>query len=243
MDKSVENLSNIMSNCVLDNKEFICIDEYKNKKKLIEICKSFEGQYISMNAMFMGKSIQIYNCNAVGIILEDIFYPIIKQELDDFEEGPKQASPDYYGMDKKYEFEQKVFTNKPGFDIGNFTSYVNQLSENDGVYRKLFNTKYLVFEYIIDDKKIKINKFHYLNVYNLVSYTNKYPISMQVKKNVWYNIRSDSVNNWYSSTKTPQMFVNNIIKCINLCPHIECKAEKINSITKQFNNLRLKYAF
>jgi len=49
--------------------------------------------------------------------------------LDDFEEGPKQASPDYYGINKHFEFEQKVFMKSPGFDIGNFTSYINMLCE------------------------------------------------------------------------------------------------------------------
>jgi len=27
--------------------------------------------------------------------------------LNDFEEGPKQLSPDYYGMNKEYEFENR----------------------------------------------------------------------------------------------------------------------------------------
>jgi hypothetical protein len=32
-------------------------------------------------------------------------------------------------------------------------------------------------------------------------YENKYPISIQVKKDVWYNIRPDSVKNWYKLDK------------------------------------------
>lgn len=210
---------------------------YDNEDKLIQLCKSFENEKVSLNATFMGKNIPICNCNAVGDILEDVFYPIFKEELDDFEEGPKQASPDYFGMNKTFEFEQKVFMTNPGFDIGNFTSYVNKLCENGGVYKKIFKTKYLVFEYSISDEKITIVKFHYLNVYNLVSYKGKYPISMQVKKNVWYNIRPDSVKNWYSPLKTPQLFIDNIIECIKICPHIEDKENKINSITEQLLQL------
>jgi hypothetical protein len=219
------------------------IEEYEKNEKLYNLCKSFEGQEISITATFMGNIIIINNCNAVGDILEDIFYPIFKQELDDFEEGPKQSSPDYYAMNKKYQFEQKVFMISPGFDIGNFTSYINQLCEIDGVYKKLFSTKYLIFEYSISNNKIKIIKFHYLNVYNLVSYTGKYPISMQVKKNMWYNIRPDCVKNWYSVSKTPQLFIDNIIKCITLCHHIEDKNNKIKCILDQFNELKLKYTF
>lgn len=214
---------------------------YPNSEMLNVICKSFEEQEISLTAIFMGKSIPICNCNAVGDILEDIFYPIIRDILDDFEEGPKQVSPDYYGASKTFEFEQKVFMKQPGFDIGNFTSYVNMLSEDDGVYKKIFKTKYLVFEYNISNKKIKIVKFHYLNVYNLCGYSGKTPITMQIKKNMWYNIRPESVKKWYSPTKTPQLFIDKIIECIKLCPHIEDKTTKIASISNQFDDLKLKY--
>jgi len=219
------------------------IQEYPNKEILVNLCKTFEEQEITLTATFMGKIIPIYNCNAVGNILEDVFYPIIKEKLDDFEEGPKQASPDYYGENKIFEFEQKVFMKTPSFDIGNFTSYVNMLTEDGGVYKKLFKTKYLIFEYSIIGEKIKILKFHYFNVYNLVGYSRKTPITMQIKKNVWYNIRPESVKKWYSSDKTPQLFIDKIIECINECPHIEDKINKINSITTQFNKLKLKYTF
>lgn len=223
--------------------ELETIQQYPNSEILTSVCKSFEEQEISLTVTFMGKTIPIYNCNALGDVLEDVFYPIIKENLDDFEEGPEQASPDYYGKGKKFEFEQKVFKKKPGFDIGNFTSYVTMLTEDGGVYKKIFKTKYLVFEYSSIDKKIKIIKFHYLNVYNLVDYSGTTPITMQKKKNIWYNIRPGSVKNWYSSDKTPQLFIDKIIECINECPHIEDKINKINSITTQFNNLKLKYTF
>jgi hypothetical protein len=201
------------------------IQEYPNREILTNICSSFEDQEISFTVTFMGKSILICNCNAVGDILEDVFYKLIKEHIDDFEEGPKQASPDYYGSNKNFEFEQKVFMKNPAFDIGNFTSYVNMLCEDDGVYKKLFKTKYLVFEYTIINEKIKIIKFHYLNVYNLVGYSGKTPITMQIKKHMWYNIRPESVKKWYCPSKTPQLFIDKIIECIHQCPHIEDKLQ------------------
>jgi len=219
------------------------IQQYPNNEILTNVCNSFEGQEISLTCRFMGKIIPICNCNAAGDILEDLFYPIIKEKLDDFEKGPKQASPDYYGNNKHFEFEQKVFMKNPGFDIGNFTSYINMLCEDGGVYKKLFKTKYLVFEYTITNEKIKIIKFHYMNVFNLVGYSGKTPITMQIKKNVWYNIRPESVKKWYCSTKTPTLFINNICECILRCPHIEDKMNKITTITTQFESLKLKYTF
>jgi hypothetical protein len=219
------------------------IEQYPNRDILINICNSFLKQEIKLTAIFMGKSIPICNCNAIGNILEDVIYPIIKEEIPEFEKGPKQASPDYYGdKNKTFEFEQKAFMKTPGFDIGNFTSYVNMLCEENGVYKKLFKTKYLVFEYaIIDNEQIHIINFHYLNVYNLVGYSGKTPITMQIKKNVWYNIRPDSVKKWYCLNKSPRLFIDKIIECIRICPHIEDKEMKIISITNQFNALQTKY--
>jgi hypothetical protein len=222
-----------------DESELSVKGEYPNKETLVQLCKSFEKQEITLVATFAGKSIPICNCNAVGDLLEDIFYPFFKEKLDDFEEGPKQASPDYYGMKQTFEFEQKVFMKTPGFDIGNLMSYINVLSEQGGVYKKMFKTKYLVFEYAVtDDKKIKIIQFHYLNVYNLVGYSGKRPMKVQVKNNVWYNIRPDSVKKWYCPNKTPQLFIDKIIECIQACPHIEDKQSKITSITNQFTKLK-----
>lgn len=243
-----DDINNLCSDFITKTKIFnpeckYAVPSYQNSEILINICKSFEDQNIILQATFMNITIPIYNCNAVGIILEDIFYPIIKNKLIDFEKGPKQESPDYYSNGKTFEFEQKVFMKQPGFDIGNFTSYVNSLTEDGGVYKKIFKTKYLIFEYAINAEKIKIIKFHYLNVYNLVGYSGKTPITMQIKKKVWYNIRPECVKKWYSIDKTPQIFINKIVECINICPHIDDKITKINSIITQFDNLKLKYTF
>jgi predicted metal-dependent hydrolase len=65
---------------------------------------------------------------------------------------------------------------------------------------------------------------------------------MQVKKNMWYNIRPDSVKNWYNKEKTFHKFIEQIIKCIELCPHIEDKKIKITNIKSQYKLLIAKYA-
>jgi hypothetical protein len=228
------------------NNNKISIPIYPNEKKLINICESFQNQIIKLEATFMGKTIEFCDCNIVGNVIQCLFFNNIKEKINDFEEGPKQLSPDYYGMNKEYEFENKAFFKNPGFDIANFKSYISQLCEDNGVYRKIFKTKYLIFEYSInDDKHIVIEKFHYLNVFNLVSYEGKYPISIQVKKDVWYNIRPDSVKNWYKPDKTPNKFIDKIIQSIKICPNMKDTEKKIyiDNINKQFENIKLKYTF
>ena len=129
----------------------------------------------------------------------------------------------------------------PGFDIGNFISYVNQLCEPDGVYKKVFNTKYLIFEYTVQEaeKTVEISQFHYLSVYQLVGYSGIHPMTMQLKKKVWYNIRPDSAKKWYAPEKTPALFIAQLVKCIEQCPQLEEKEKgvKIATITQQFQNI------
>ena len=213
---------------------------FRITRKLDEVQSPF--QKIEMFVTCMNIQLQLKNCNVVGDIFEDVFYQIVRENLTDFEQGPKQASPDYYGDNKQFEFELKTFTKQPGFDIGNFTSYISQLCEENGLFRKILNTKYLIFEYMMDTNNVvTIKKFYYLNVWNLVSYTGKYPISMQVKKNMWYNIRPDSVKNWNDSTKTFHVFIEQLIQCINMCHHIEDKQTKILNIKNQYTSLISKY--
>jgi hypothetical protein len=170
-------------------------------KSLVKLCKSFVTHTIQLSATFSFDEEQtpISNCNAVGDILEDIFYPRFKKVVPSIKVGPKQASPDFWTHNKEFEYEMKAYMLHPGFDIANFSSYISQLSDENGVFRKLFKTKYLVFEYEIDEDEIVIKKFKNLNVWNIVGYTGKYPLTMQNKRNMWYNIRPSSVKDWAMS--------------------------------------------
>lgn len=217
------------------------VSVYANETELLEICQSFIGQSAKAYCEFGGRRIPIANCNLVGDLVEDIIYPFIKERLADFEQGPKQASPDFFGDNKTHEFELKVFKGGPGFDIGNYASYVAQLAKEGGVYRKLFNTKYMIFEYDINAEcEIVFKRFHYLPVYKLVSYSSKYPISMQVKRGQWYNIRPDVAKRWYDEEKTPDLFIDRIVDCITKNPEPGSEDMVIN-ILQQFREIKLTY--
>lgn len=87
--------------------ELDIIQQYPNEQILISVCKSFEGQEIIVQSSFMEKKSTVCTCNAVGDMSEELFYPIFKEKLDDFEKGPKQASPDYYGIIKLLSLNKK----------------------------------------------------------------------------------------------------------------------------------------
>lgn len=212
-----------------------------------EVCDSLKGASIQINCQITltnGKqnNISIKNTNIVGDCLEDLLYPFLSEKLPNFKQGEPQKSPDFYNG--QFEWELKAFTKQANFDIGNFTSYVNQLADISGVHRKLINTQYLIFEYTINKEMFVIKDFHICNVNHLASYgSKKYPLSMQVKKGMWYNIRPvSSLHAMKSSVATSALFISNIIKCVNMCPNVtdENKKKIISSIQEQCMALNIR---
>lgn len=65
----------------MDIQALVPITKYDNTDNLIEICKSFEGESVKITSTFMNKTIVINNCNAVGDILEDIFFECDKRKI------------------------------------------------------------------------------------------------------------------------------------------------------------------
>ena len=238
----IASITNKMETVKISKKKKIKIDQ--NSPGIVSTCSKFVGHSVKLYALFDYDecTTPILNCNTIGDILENVFFPRLKEQIPNIEEGPKQASPDYWTNNKEFEYEQKVFTQSPGFDISNYESYINQLSSDGGVYRKLFNTKYLIFEYDMVCEGVHIKNFRLLNVWDIVGYDGKYPITIQNKRGMWYNIRPSSVKDWNNETKTPERFIDNIIKSINECPNNICDREKIiDSISSQFTEIKSKY--
>jgi hypothetical protein len=113
-NKEVDIISDLISEFNISKKsiQVLPLPQYNRETELIKICKSFENQSIVLYAHFMGNIIEFNDNNIIGNILENIFYPIIKKTITDFEQGPKQLSPDYYANNREFEFEQKAFINK-----------------------------------------------------------------------------------------------------------------------------------
>ena len=200
------------------------------------ICNSMVGEYIVIHANILGKTIPLSENesmnNVVGGILESILPYILKEKLPHFITGLKQSSPDFYN--NTYEYELKCFEKRPKFDISNYHAYISQIEKENGLQRKL-ETKYLIFQYQIEKNGIQIRSFDYLNIWNLIGYDGKYPISLQNKNGIWYNIRPSSKKSWKNVKKTPQYFVEQLIKSIQICPNpIKNKDILLNNIQSQY---------
>ena len=211
-------------------------------KNIKSICESLVGCEIKLNFSITLKNGEKYigdidNCNIIGDCMENVLFPIINKKIPSFVQGPKQSSPDFYnGVDKEWEWELKCFGNTPGFDISNFNSYITQINNN--LERKLYKTQYLIFKYASNDKCIKIVDFKLCNIWNLINYNGKYPISMQCKKGMWYNIRPCCFTDFNNTIKTPYLFIKQICRAISETPNpIANKSDIIKNIESQFNEL------
>ena len=179
---------------------------------------------------------KIENCNIVGDCMENILLPFLKKKVPTIREGPKQSSPDFFN--KNYEWELKLFNKSPGFDVSNYISYINQLEKN--LYKKLYKTQYLIFKYSIEKNHIIIRNFKLFNIWDIVSYSGKYPISLQNKKGTWYNIRPCSFNEM-GVNKNSILFIKQICKSISMCPNpIKNREKIIENIKKQFSQIQFQ---
>lgn len=198
-------------------------------------CKSLVGKKITIKIQVEGLlKMDGTNCNTIGDYMDDIVYMLLKKKIPSFERGPKQASPDFWNRNRKYEWENKAFKESPCFDIANYTSYIHQLNKPGGVKKKLFRTRYLIFQYSEILGYVQITSFKLCWVWELLSYTGKYPVSLQNKKNMWYNLRPCSFND-IGKGKTPKLFIEKICDSISLCPNkIDDKDNIIKNIKQQF---------
>jgi len=105
-----------------------------------------------------------------------------------------QKFPDFYLSKNKPNanmLEVKTFRkkNSPAFDIANYESYLESLSKNP--YR--LYADYLILSYQMDDDgKITILDIWIKKIWEIAGSSNQFPLKVQQKRNMIYNIRPNS---------------------------------------------------
>lgn len=201
------------------------------------VCSNMVGKSFEVSATFGGQTFHMNQKNIVGDVVESLTFMQLKKNNISIIRSPPQTSPDFRTVPDDFGYEHKCFTNQPSFDIGNFESYVEQLCLPNGVENKVLRTKYLVFRYNSKIDSIRLEAFHMLNIWNMVKYDGKHPISLQVRRGIWNSIRPGSVSDWKNDTKTPKKFMNSLLMCIDQCPNINDKTRKMNTIQDQCADL------
>lgn len=165
-------------------------------KKLVEEYNII-GETGSIKFTVKDLSILIKTKDTVGNLLQEWLKAWFQQSEIDFEENTNsQTFPDFL-LDKDnhkkglLEVKSFDFDRGPGFDLANFDSYCNSLLEN--AYR--LDSDYLILAYQMKDGIINIKNVWLKKIWELACSSSTYPLKVQEKKSVIYNIRPSI---WYS---------------------------------------------
>jgi len=181
--------------------------------------------------------------DVVGKSIEEGVCAYVSSQIAAFVKGPNPgASPD--AVNSTYAYELKAFWAKgqPGFDLANFDSLVCNAAKDGGV-RQLLETLYLIVAYDWDAESgtATFESVWLLPIWALPLYSGKYPLSLQSKRQTWYNLRPGVTSGWRDADRTPQRFIAALCKAVDECPNkgiVEKKDSLIASITSQFAALK-----
>lgn len=155
------------------------------------------GETGSIHFKIKDLSILIKTKDSVGNLIQEWLKAWFKESKIDFEENTNpQTFPDFLlDCDNHHNglLEVKSFDYKrgPGFDLANFDSYCNSLLTH--AYR--LDSDYLIIAYEMDDGIISIKDIWLKKIWQLACPSSTYPLKVQEKKSVIYNIRPSI---WYS---------------------------------------------
>ena len=155
------------------------------------------GEKGVINFSLKDLTVLIETKDTVGNLLQEWLKAWMIKETVDFEENPNsQVFPDFYLDIQNKELgllEVKSFDwdRGPGFDLANFDSYCTSLLTS--AYR--LDSDYLIFAYQMSGSEISIKNVWIKKIWELACPSGTYPLKVQEKKNVIYNIRPSV---WYS---------------------------------------------
>ena len=149
--------------------------------------------------------VQVTTKDTVGNMIQEWLKGWMEKEKLSFEVNPSsQTFPDIFlnlTNKKKGLLEIKAFDFKrgAGFDLANFESYCNSLLEHS--YR--LDSDYLILGYTMKGSEITIHDIWLKKIWEIAGPSGPYPIKVQEKKKVIYNLR---LINWYSGGTTFKPF-------------------------------------
>jgi len=199
------------------------------------------GQKGEINFILKDLSIKITSRDTVGNLIQDWLKQWMMTEHIEFEVNDNsQVFPDIY-LDKHnkklglLEIKTFDFDRGPGFDIANFDAYCNSLLTS--AYR--IDSDYLIIGYKMTGHEITIADVWLKKIWEIASSSEKYPIKVQEKKSIIYNIRP---NKWYSTRNRFSSFASkeSFLKALNETRY-QYPATHFNN-AHWLNNVRNNYA-
>lgn len=139
-------------------------------------------------------SITVEQNNIVGNVIEEWLAKWMDSNGIPNIHNLKQASPDFWLNPDDLScdwLEVKSFTGNPNFDIASFRSFINLIL--DKPYK--LQSSYLLIKYKMDTGNITIENCWLKKIWEICSTSKKWPIKVQDKSGLIYNIRPSA---WYS---------------------------------------------
>lgn len=148
------------------------------------------------NIMFTLKDIAIVvnQNNVVGNILEEWIEKWMQENNVPHRHNKGQTSPDFWlNIDSETEdwLEVKSFTGSPNFDIAAYNSFINLILQKP--YK--LQSSYLLIKYKMEEGIVFIEDCWLKKIWEISAPSEKWPIKVQDKKNIIFNIRPAV---WYS---------------------------------------------
>jgi type II restriction enzyme len=165
------------------------------------------GELGVINFTLKDLTISVETKDTVGNLLQEwIKAWLRKMDIEFVENSNTQKFPDFYlnNDNRKIELlEVKSFdwNRGPGFDLANFDSYCTSLLTD--AYR--LDSDYLIIAYQMKGSSISIKDVWLKKIWQLSCPSGTYPIKVQEKKSVIYNLRPST---WYSERSTFKPFAN-----------------------------------
>jgi type II restriction enzyme len=161
-------------------------------------------------------TIKIETKDTIGNLIQEWLKEWMKKEKIEFEENTNsQTFPDIFlNVEDKtkglLEIKTFDFDRGPGFDLANFDSYCTSLLENS----HRLDSDYLILAYQMNGSEITIKDIWLRKIWELSGTSSTYPIKVQEKKKVIYNIRPII---WYSDKATFKSFISKeeFLKALN----------------------------
>jgi type II restriction enzyme len=171
--------------------------------KLIE--SNIKGSLGKTTFTLNDKQTIINDSSVIGNLIQEWLKKFMDDEGIYYKENPNsQEPPDFYMQehsDKIQLLEVKCFKKSPNFDIANLSSYARGLLINP----HRLNSDYLIIQYEQHNEYIEIIDLWLKKVWEITGPSERYPLKLQVKKGVIYNIRPSV---WYSTQSTYKPFEN-----------------------------------
>jgi type II restriction enzyme len=167
------------------------------------------GETGVINFTLKDLTISIETKDTIGNLLQEWLKAwFIKMEIDFVANENTQKFPDFYlDSDDKRKglLEVKSFDcdRGPGFDLANFDSYCNSLLTD--AYR--IDSDYLILAYQMKGSSLSIENVWLKKIWELSCPSSTYPIKVQEKKGIIYNLRPST---WYSERTRFKPFASKV---------------------------------